>query len=167
VRAIYNAIDAFEVEGQPGFWQFPCDHVPSIGFQFGGQNFMMDPQDFIISASQNVCVGALVGMSVPDPLTEESVFLLGELFMKNVVTLYDLGTPAIGFGHLKAINKLYGSATVVQNSQRTAQGTGSSTTSAPALTVPRVTILLSPINARILFRNHILCCGNVAGNWFS
>lgn len=151
MRAIYQAIGALEVEGQPGFWQFPCDHLPSIGFQFGGQNFMMDPQDFIISAAQNVCVGALVGMSVPDPVTEESVFLLGELFMKNVVTVYDLGTPAIGFGHLKAINQVYGSLTVVQNSQRTAPGTGTLATSGPTLTVPRVTILLSPINARIHF----------------
>jgi hypothetical protein len=146
VRAVYNAIGAVEVEDEPGFWQFPCDQVPNIGFQFGGQNFMLDPQDFIILQQQNVCIGALIEMSVPDTNTEEPIFLIGELFMKNVITVYDLGKPAIGFGHLKAINPLYGSATVVLDSQRTALGTGSSATLSPTLTLPGMIILLNPIN---------------------
>jgi Eukaryotic aspartyl protease len=136
VRAIYKAIGAVEVEGEPGFWQFPCDQVPSIGFQFGGQNFMMDPQDFIIAEAENVCVGVFIELSVADGNEEELAFLLGAPFIKNFVTVFDLGTPAIAFGNLKASNHVYGSATIIQNSQRTALGTGPFATLSPTLTVP-------------------------------
>jgi hypothetical protein len=110
----------------------------------------MDPQDFIVFEAQGACLGALVGMDIPDDNFEESVFLLGALFMKNVVTVFDLGSPAVGFGQLKKSNQQYGSATVVQSDQRTAKGTGPSALLIPTFTGPIITgvILSSFTDAR-------------------
>jgi hypothetical protein len=123
-----------EVPGQPGFWEYNCNPPPSIGFQFAGQNFIMDPQDFILQEQEGTCLGALVGTDTPDDHMEEPVFILGALFMKSFITVFDLGSPAVGFGRLKATNQQYGSFTVVPNDQRTALGTGPSAHLSPTFT---------------------------------
>ena len=129
-------MDAVEDPNQPGFWQYPCDSQPSIGFQFGGRNFMMDPQDFVIDQRGNICTGALVGINAPDDNLKEPVFLLGALFMKGFVTIFDLGAPAVGFGRLKATKQQYGAFTVVPPNQRTALGTGPAASLSPTFVRP-------------------------------
>ena len=96
----------------------------------------MDPQDFIVQQQGNICQGALAGVDLPDDNLEEPVFILGALFMKNFVTVYDLGSPAVGFGRLKATNQRYGSATVVPFNQRTALGTGPAAHLSPTFVPP-------------------------------
>ena len=98
---------------------------------------MMDPQDFLVAElGGGACQGALVGMDTPDDNFEEFVFILGELFMKSFVTVYDLGSPAVGFGRLKATNQQFGSVTVVPFNQRTALGTGPSGHLSPTFVRP-------------------------------
>jgi len=129
-------MNGVEVPNQPGFWEYPCDPQPRIGFQFGRQNFMIDPQDFVLAQQGDTCVGALVGSDIPDDNLEEPVFLLGALFMKAFVTVFDLGTPAVGFGRLKETNQQYGAFTVVPDHQRAALGTGPSASLSPTFDRP-------------------------------
>jgi hypothetical protein len=118
---------------QQGFFEFPCSPPPSIGFQFGGQNYMMNFEDFVLAQDGDTCVGALVATSEADDTDTQLVWVLSALFMKNVVTVFDLGTPAVGFGRLKATNPQFGEFTVVQEDQRTALGTGPSASLSPTL----------------------------------
>src|SRR5205814_8270249 len=119
-----------------GFCEYPCNPSPNIAFQFGGQNFVMNPQDFILAQEGGTCLGALVGLDTPDDHFQEPVFLLGALFMKNVITVFDLGAPAVGFGRLKKINQPYGTFTQVPDRQRTALGTGSFALFSPTFVRP-------------------------------
>jgi len=94
---------------------------------------MMDFEDFVIDQEGDTCVGALAANSEPDDTGTQLVWILSALFMKNVVTVFDLGTPAVGFGRLKATSEQFGEFTVVQDSQRTALGTGSFASLSPTL----------------------------------
>ena len=99
----------------------------------------MDFQDFVVSRQGNTCTGALAELDIPDDTGTELVFILGALFMKNVVTIFDLGTPAVGFGRLNATNEQFGQYTIVQNAERTALGTGPSALLSPTIVRPTPT----------------------------
>ena len=130
VKVLYSLIP--NATEQQGRYTFPCGSLlPSVGFQFGGQNFMMNPHDFIIDQEEETCVGALVGQDTPDDLFQEPVWILGNLFMKNFLTIFDLGAPAVGFGQLKSVASQYGGYTEIQEFQRTQVGTGPSARLSP------------------------------------
>lgn len=97
---------------------------------------MMDFTDFILAQNGDTCLGVLIGEDSPDDTGTQPVFILGALFMKNVVTVFDLGTPAVGFGRLKSTSEQFGTYTVVPNGQRTALGTGPSAQLSPTITRP-------------------------------
>jgi hypothetical protein len=136
VQAIYKAIGGQPDPNNPGFWVYQCSSAPTIAFQLGGQNFAMDPQDFIILRNEDMCWGALAELDTPDDHFEEPVFLLGALFMKSLVTIFDLGTPRVGFGRLKGISEEYGTYEVVPDDQRTALGNGPSASLSPTFKRP-------------------------------
>lgn len=124
VSAVYEAIGGQPDPNNPGFWEYQCNPPPTIAFQFNGENFVMNPQDFVLAQTGDTCLGALVAVDTPDDHFKEPVFILGALFMKSFVTIFDLGTPAVGFGRLKESSQQYGTYEVVSDNQRTALGTG-------------------------------------------
>jgi len=124
VSALYAILGGTPVRGQQGVYELPCNTPLQIGFQFNGQNYFMDPGDFIIGEEGQICVGAITQDDIPDDTRQEFVWILGALFMKNVLTVFDLGAPAVGFGRLKAVDDRFGSFTVINDAQQTALGTG-------------------------------------------
>lgn len=140
VEAVYSQIvGAQPATNAPGLYVFPCTSTIQIGFQFRGQNYLMNPEDFIMQRQGNQCVGVLVGQDFIDDTNTEFAFILGALFMKNVVTVFDLGQPAVGFGRIKNSGKGYGGYTVVPDTQATALGTGPSASLSPTYNPPRRT----------------------------
>jgi Eukaryotic aspartyl protease len=105
-------------------YQYPCNHPVQVAFQLGGQNYFLDSNDFIIGQLGDQCIGALVEDNIPDDNNEEFVFILGALFMKNVVSVFDLGVPRVGFGWLQGVNSEFGAFTIVPTTQWTGLGTG-------------------------------------------
>ena len=125
---------------------------------------MMDFDDFILEQDGDICVGALVGTDEPDDTETQPVWILSALFMKNVVTVFDLGTPAVGFGRLKG-NEQFGEFTVVQVSQRTALGTGPSASFSPTIIEPTpvgsIYLMTSPADYRCDNHSRVRCCGEI------
>src|SRR5271156_2159107 len=118
-------LEGSEIPGQPGFYQYPCNLQFTFGFQLGGQNYLMDSSDFLTgNMGDGYCVGALAALDIPDDSGSEYVWILGALFMKNVITIFDLGTPAVGFGRPQGIPEQFGSYTVIPFNQGTQLGTG-------------------------------------------
>ena len=141
VQAVYSKIVGAQAVPQiPGAYAFPCTSTIQIGFQFGGQNYMMNPEDFIMQQDGDTCVGALVAQDFVDDTQTQLGFILGALFMKNVVSVFDLGRPAVGFGRLKVAGERYGAATVVPQNQQTALGTGPSASLSPTFNPPTRTV---------------------------
>jgi Eukaryotic aspartyl protease len=98
---------------------------------------MMDIQDFVLQEEDGMCIGALAASQGADDTFQEPVWILGALWMKNVVSVFDLGRPAVGFASLRKIDSTYGTQTLIPDSERTALGTGPSA-SALATFVPNV-----------------------------
>jgi hypothetical protein len=92
---------------------------------------MINMQDFVLAEQDSVCASSLTGVNTPDDTLTEPVWILGSIFMKNLVTVFDLGKPAVGFGNLHKINSPYGTDTLIPESEATALGTGPSASVSP------------------------------------
>ncbi|KAH7884062.1 acid protease [Phlebopus sp. FC_14] len=93
------------IGGQPasiligdGYYTFPCDSVPEVSLTFGGQEFAISPDTFNLgSASPDSaeCIGGIVGDDIGD-----SFWIVGDVFLSNVYTLFDVGESRVGFANL-------------------------------------------------------------------
>jgi hypothetical protein len=165
VKAIYAQIPGAQpLNDGSGAFEFPCSSQIQIGFQFAGQNYMMDPNDFILQEQGGACIGALIPMDFPDDTLTELVWILGALFMKNVVSVFDLGAPAVGFGRLKETTDQYGSYTVVGNNEATALGTGPSATFSPTFNPPTEGALNNMVRADVSCTNDKHCAKSSYGS---
>ncbi|KAG8720508.1 Type I transmembrane sorting receptor [Ceratobasidium sp. 395] len=85
--------------GGEGYYTFPCASPPKITFTFGGASYDLKSDFFNVGPagqSSQACVGALVGSSgVPN-----NVWVVGDVFMRNVYTVFDQGNARVGFAKL-------------------------------------------------------------------
>lgn len=82
-----------------GYYTFPCDSTPDVSFSFGGQKWEMDADTLNLgstAAGSDRCVGSVVGMDVG-----VSAWIMGDSFLKNVYTTFDLEQNAVGFAEKK------------------------------------------------------------------
>ncbi|KAH7919102.1 acid protease [Leucogyrophana mollusca] len=100
VAALYKAVggeEALATAGLPsGYYTFPCDAVPEVALTFGGKSFPISPDTFNlgpVSAGSPSCVGGIVGQDIP-------LWVIGDVFLANVYTAFDVGKSRIGFADL-------------------------------------------------------------------
>lgn len=101
VRQFYSRIpgskDASRTVGA-GFYTFPCSAQPSVSLTYGGKPFTIDPALFNlgrVSSRSTDCVGAIVGTS------GLNFWVVGDTFLQNVYSTFDLGNNRVGFATLK------------------------------------------------------------------
>ncbi|CAE6459097.1 unnamed protein product [Rhizoctonia solani] len=85
--------------GTSGYYLFPCSSPPNVTFGFGGASFSVDPNYFNLGSVDmfnEICVGGIVGSSgVPD-----NAWIVGDVFMRNVYTVFDEANSRVGFANL-------------------------------------------------------------------
>ncbi|KAJ5635265.1 Aspartic-type endopeptidase ctsD [Penicillium longicatenatum] len=91
----------------------PCDSTTTIEFEFSGIKYSISPEDYIGASSTDGCVSTIVGYQS----SGADQWLVGDVFLKNVYSVFDFDNGQIGFGTLN---------------NSTATGNGTSTT--PAVT---------------------------------
>ncbi|KIK91444.1 hypothetical protein PAXRUDRAFT_149483 [Paxillus rubicundulus Ve08.2h10] len=100
VATLYQAIGGTDASGTvgQGFYTFPCNSVPSVSFTFGGTSFLISSDTLnlgpVYSGSSD-CVGGIVGQDIGN-----SFWIVGDVFLANVYTAFDVGNSRVGFATL-------------------------------------------------------------------
>jgi len=83
-----------------GQYQVDCNKVPSLPdltFQFGGKDYPLKGTDYILNV-QGTCISAFTGMDINMP-GGDSLWIIGDVFLRKYYTVYDLGKNAVGFAN--------------------------------------------------------------------
>ncbi|ORY64095.1 aspartic peptidase domain-containing protein [Pseudomassariella vexata] len=130
VKAIYKAIPgSSSADGVT--YTIPCDSKASVALTFSGTSYTVSSKDFMSSSgSGNRCPCNIFGMQVV------SGWLLGDMFLKNVYTVFDVDKGRIGFAS-KATAK--GSSTTASSPTGTPTPTVTSGNGATTLTTVTAT----------------------------
>ncbi|KAL0947626.1 hypothetical protein HGRIS_013714 [Hohenbuehelia grisea] len=97
-KKIPGAQDASSSVGL-GAFTFPCNSTSAVSLSFGGKQFPISPDLFILGPlpdGQN-CVGSIVGSSVA---AGDASWIIGDRFLQNVYTIFDIGNSQVGFAEL-------------------------------------------------------------------
>ncbi|KAF2273912.1 aspartyl proteinase [Westerdykella ornata] len=74
------------------------DGLPDLTFTLTGHNFTIGPYDYILEV-QGSCISAFMGMDFPEPVGPLAI--LGDAFLRQWYSVYDLGTNSVGLAKSK------------------------------------------------------------------
>ncbi|EJD01580.1 acid protease [Fomitiporia mediterranea MF3/22] len=102
VESIYEAIpgaaDASQTVGQ-GFFTVPCNSDPSTALSIGGGQFTISADTFNLGQVDETgqdCVGGIIADD------SQGFWILGDVFLSNVYTSFDLDNGRVGFATVNA-----------------------------------------------------------------
>ncbi|KIK68098.1 hypothetical protein GYMLUDRAFT_1015549 [Collybiopsis luxurians FD-317 M1] len=73
--------------------------LPDLTFYFGGHPFPIKATDYILEI-QGTCMSAFTGLDINLP-GGQSIWIVGDVFLRKWYTVYDLGNNAVGFAKAK------------------------------------------------------------------
>ncbi|KAF8480125.1 acid protease [Russula ochroleuca] len=98
IAAIFNSISGAQAVGD-GSYTIPCSFNTPISFNVGGKAVSISPASFnlgpISQGSSSCTAGAFA-----DPTLTANFWILGDVFLQNVYTAWDVGGGRIGFATL-------------------------------------------------------------------
>lgn len=101
VKGLYDKIGGQAMTGQlAGYYEFPCNNVPKVSFKWGGKAWAISESSFnlgLVSTGSSMCVGAIAAQ---DLSLGDDVWLLGDSFMTEVYTVFDMNNNQVGFAQL-------------------------------------------------------------------
>ncbi|KAG1865394.1 aspartic peptidase domain-containing protein [Suillus subluteus] len=101
VSQLYADINATEVD--KGVYALPCNAMPDVTITLGGKSFPLSAENFNMGptdSSGKMCFGGIVGYDLGDITSGQFQWILGDVFLRNVYTAFDVGQSRIGFAEL-------------------------------------------------------------------
>ncbi|KAI1781150.1 acid protease [Hypoxylon cercidicola] len=129
VEALYKLVPGSKSTDNGQTYTVPCDSDATVAFAFSGQTWTASSKDFTSAPNgDGTCFGNVYGMEfVP------GAWLLGDMFLKNVYSVFDVDEKRIGFA-ARAVSESSntsptGTSTTSPNSSSTTFSTATSTAS--------------------------------------
>jgi len=121
VQAAYQSIKGATDNGD-GTWSVPCDATPDVALGFGNQSFTVAPATFVLGAGAGAttCIG---GLSYNDAIAGQ-FWIVGDVFLQNVYTAFDVGNSQVGFASLTGANATSTNTSTPTSSTAPATSTG-------------------------------------------
>jgi len=134
VEAIFSQIPgAKPTTSEKLVWNVPCDAKVDVAIKFSGKSWSISAKDLISNSGSGTCEGRLFGREVV-----KGSFLLGDVFLKNVYSVFDMDQSRIGFA-AKSNKAASTSAGVSSQSAPSSTSTSAPGTSAPPPSTTAIT----------------------------
>ncbi|KAJ7206535.1 acid protease [Mycena pura] len=87
-------------DSENGFYSYPCATPPKISFSWGGQDWAISADNLNLGTTADGSSDCVASLAAQDLGLGTDVWLLGDAFMKNVYTVFDMDQEAVGFAQL-------------------------------------------------------------------
>ncbi|CAG8587070.1 41324_t:CDS:1 [Gigaspora margarita] len=96
---LHKQIPDSEFDSQDNVYIIPCDTTAVVSLIFGGVEYKIPPRDLTFAPiSGTQCVSAIIPGDLLYPLP---IWLVGQTFLKNVYSVFDMGNKQVGFAQNK------------------------------------------------------------------
>ncbi|KAJ7067092.1 acid protease [Mycena amicta] len=95
-----NKLTASKGHHDHAITSFPCDSPPEISFNWGGEDWTISSDNINLGTTEDGSSDCVSSLAAQDLGLGTDVWLLGDSFMKNVYTVFDVDQEAVGFAAL-------------------------------------------------------------------
>ncbi|KAJ7171323.1 acid protease [Mycena filopes] len=101
IKAFYAKISGAKLfDSTNGFYSFPCSTPPKISFNWGGQDWAISTDSINLGQTATGSSSCVSALAAQDLGLGSTVWLIGDTFMSEVYTVFDVDQEAVGFAAL-------------------------------------------------------------------